>query len=81
MATRLYKDDPDAYTILSSINLFAHASGNDGVSIQPARAFPVLNHAHERLSHLMQVRWNTADRAGIDVPLGPKMERWYDAAA
>jgi hypothetical protein len=29
----------------------------------------------------MQVRWNTADRAGVDTTLGPSMERWYDAAA
>jgi hypothetical protein len=29
----------------------------------------------------MQVRWNTADRAGISATLGPNVEDWYDAAA
>ena len=65
---------------LSSIKVYAHASGNEGVSIQPAQAFPVLSHAPED-SGLTQVRWNTADRAGLNLPFGPMMESWYDAAA
>jgi trimethyllysine dioxygenase len=80
MAARLQAEDPEAYETLSRTELFAHASGNEGVSIQPAHSFPVLNHAPD-LGHLTQVRWNTADRAGVDAALGPDMERWYDAAA
>jgi trimethyllysine dioxygenase len=82
MATRLYAEDPDAYKHLSRVKLFAHASGNEGVGIQPAHAFPVLNHTPDRTGLLMQVRWNTADRAGVDLDLGgPLMDRWYSSAA
>lgn len=81
MAARLHEEDPEAYETLSRTRLFAHASGNEGVSIQPVHAFPVLNHTPGKRGHLMQVRWNTADRAGVSAPLGPQMERWYDAAA
>ena len=81
VATRLFKEDSVAYKTLSRVRLFAHASGNEGVGIQPAHAFPVLNHTPGRIAHLMQVRWNTADRAGISATLGPNVEDWYDAAA
>jgi trimethyllysine dioxygenase len=82
MAARLKQEDPAAYKILSMTRLFAHASGNEGVSIQPAQSFPVLNHYDpERMFHLQQIRWNTADRAGIDATMGPSVESWYDAAA
>jgi trimethyllysine dioxygenase len=82
MAARLEEEDHEAYNILSTTNLFAHASGNEGVNIQPAHAFPVLNHTPGvKIPRLTQVRWNTADRAGVDLTLGPDMERWYDAAA
>ena len=79
-ADALWQEDIQAYKDLSRAKVFAHASGNEGVSIQPAQAFPVLNHSSE-YSGLSQVRWNTADRAGLNVSLGPNMDRWYDAAA
>lgn len=81
MAARLYAEDPDAYRSLSRIGLFAHASGNEGVSIQPAHDFPVFNHTPGKVGYLGQVRWNTADRAGVNTSIGPEMECWYDAAA
>ncbi|GAB7323734.1 hypothetical protein MBLNU13_g07199t2 [Cladosporium sp. NU13] len=79
-ADALWQEDFRAYKDLSRIKVYAHASGNEGVSIQPAQAFPVLNHSPEH-SGLTQVRWNTADRAGVHVSFGQPMERWYDAAA
>lgn len=79
-ANALHKASPEAYKTLSQTKVFAHASGNEGVSIQPAQGFPVLNHASSS-GGLTQVRWNTADRAGVDTTLGPNMDRWYDAAA
>ncbi|KAM0703173.1 hypothetical protein Q7P35_009111 [Cladosporium inversicolor] len=79
-ADALWQNDFPAYQTLSQTKVYAHASGNEGVSIQPAQAFPVLNHSPE-LSGLTQVRWNTADRAGLDASLGPSTESWYDAAA
>jgi hypothetical protein len=42
--------------------------------------YPVLNH-EAGAGSLVQVRWNTADRAGIALAMGPKMDEWYDAAA
>ena len=78
-ATILYAEDPKAYANLSTTRVHAHASGNDGISIQPAEPVPVLSH-HSRTSHLTQVRWNTADRAGVACNHAD-MEKWYDAAA
>lgn len=78
-AEQLYEQDREAYKILSQTGVYAHASGNDGISIQPAFAFPTLNHDPE-LGHLMQVRWNNADRAGV-VAEHEELDRWYDAAA
>jgi trimethyllysine dioxygenase len=76
----LLQKDQQAYKVLSRFRVHAHASGNEGISIQPAEAAPVLTHATDR-GGLTQVRWNTADRAGVQVTIGPNMESWYDAAA
>ena len=83
MAARLKEECPGAYLCLSKTLQFAHASGNEGVGIQPARGFPILGHTtSDQRHHLTQVRWNTADRAGVDLALNnPLMERWYDSAA
>ncbi|KAJ9659888.1 hypothetical protein H2201_007147 [Coniosporium apollinis] len=37
-AADLQKEDPEAYNILSTVNVYTHASGNEGISIQPYRA-------------------------------------------
>src|SRR3954469_5560436 len=37
-AARLFKENPEAYNILSKVNVYSHASGNEGVSIQPYRS-------------------------------------------
>lgn len=79
-AKLLHDTNQEAYSVLSKTPVHAHASGNEGVSIQPMQAYPVLNHSPVK-GYLTQVRWNTADRAGIEAPLGPKIDRWYDAAA
>lgn len=77
-AQDLANQDPEAYNLLSTVNVHAHASGNDGISIQPYRAFPVLLH-DPHIHHLVQVRWNSSDRAAIDMPL-EEVQKWYDAA-
>jgi trimethyllysine dioxygenase len=77
-AQDLANQDPEAYNLLSTVNVHAHASGNDGISIQPYRAFPVLLH-DPYIHHLVQVRWNSSDRAAIDMPL-EEVQKWYDAA-
>jgi trimethyllysine dioxygenase len=80
-ARELATQDPVAYQILSSVRIISHASGNDGSSIQPSNGFPVLVH-DPYYSNLIQIRWNPADRAQIDVPLGSKskVRSWYLAA-
>ncbi|SMQ47238.1 unnamed protein product [Zymoseptoria tritici ST99CH_3D7] len=78
-ALQLYNQDPEAYLTLSNTGVYAHASGNEGISIQPAQAFPTLSHDPEQ-GYLTQVRWNNADRAGIAADFA-NVDRWYDAAA
>lgn len=77
-AATLKLEAPDVYEVLSTVNVPAHASGNEGVSIRPARAFPVLNHDPET-RRLVQVRWNNDDRgtlSGDQATIGD----WYLAA-
>jgi trimethyllysine dioxygenase len=77
-ARDLQEEDPRAYDILSTVKIHTHASGNEDNSIQPYKAFPTLVH-DDQSGHLVQVRWNTTDRAAIDMPL-EDMQSWYDAA-
>ncbi|KAF1920919.1 hypothetical protein BDU57DRAFT_29479 [Ampelomyces quisqualis] len=77
-AHQLYDADRAAYEILSTVPVHAHASGNEGVSIQPYRGFPVLEHDAATAS-LVRVRWNSSDRAGIGLPID-QVETWYGAA-
>lgn len=78
-AAQLFNEDSQAYMRLSLTGVHAHASGNEGISIQPSHAFPVLCHDPQR-GHLTQVRWNNADRAGVECGFA-EMDKWYDAAA
>lgn len=78
-ATQLYVEDREAYLKLSETGVYAHASGNDGITIQPFQAFPTLSHDSEQ-GYLTQVRWNNADRAGVATDFA-QMDSWYDAAA
>jgi trimethyllysine dioxygenase len=77
-AKQLLIEDGDAYETLATVNVHAHASGNQGISIMPYKGFPVLEHDRET-QRLLQVRWNSSDRAAIELPLG-EVGRWYDAA-
>lgn len=79
-AEQVRRQDPRAYEILGTVRVYAHASGNEGISIQPSQPVPVINHNLEDGS-LTQVRWNNADRAGIAADHGELMDKWYDAAA
>ncbi|KAM0714386.1 hypothetical protein Q7P37_010173 [Cladosporium fusiforme] len=86
-ARELLQQNPDAYLKLSTTGVWGHASGNEGISIQPAASSTVLNHnrydsREDSLPFLRQVRWNTADRSGVDASLTKldDMSSWYDAA-
>ncbi|KAF2084952.1 Trimethyllysine dioxygenase [Saccharata proteae CBS 121410] len=76
-AAKLHHQDPAAYATLSNTPVYSHASGNEGISVQPYRAFPVLLHDEE--GELVQVRWNNSDRLGIDAGVEGVRE-WYEAA-
>jgi trimethyllysine dioxygenase len=78
VADELLQLDKEAYKILSTVNVHAHASGNEGISIQPYRGFPVLEH-DPATGDLLRVRWNSSDRASIELPID-EVEVWYDAA-
>lgn len=78
VADQLRRTDPKAYEVLSAVNVHAHASGNEGISIQPYRSFPVLEH-DPATGDLLRVRWNSSDRASIELPID-QVETWYDAA-
>jgi trimethyllysine dioxygenase len=78
VADELSKVDRKAYEVLSTVNVHAHASGNEGISIQPYKGFPVLEH-DPATGDLLRVRWNSSDRASIELPID-EVETWYDAA-
>lgn len=78
VAADLKQQDSHAYETLARVNVRAHASGNEGISIQPYRGFPVLEH-DPATGELLRVRWNTADRAALELPV-EDTAAWYDAA-
>ena len=79
-AAKLRYEDSAAYEVLSTVRVPTHASGNEGISIQPTHTFPVLNH-DPITRQLFQVRWNNDDRAMMDASVGIEaIQRWYDAA-
>ena len=78
VAHDLQKIDKEAYKILATVNVHAHASGNEGISVQPYRGFPVLEH-DSSTGDLLRVRWNNSDRASIDLPIA-EVDKWYNAA-
>lgn len=76
-AADLARSDPEAYRILATTGVHAHSSGDEGTNIQPSSAMPVLR--HDSRGALVQVRWNNADRAGLEAPM-EEVEGWYAAA-
>ena len=77
-AHELARADPAAYNVLASVNVHAHASGNEGISIQPYRGFPVFEH-DPATGALLRVRWNSSDRAGVELEID-EVATWYAAA-
>lgn len=78
-ANQLYEEAPELYQALATFGIYAHATGNEGVNMQPCDSIPVLRHDHSK-TELLQVRWNNADRAGVAAPMD-KMDLWYEAAS
>lgn len=94
-ASILRSESIEAYETLSRTPVSWHASGNVGITIIPARKFPVLNFENDLLgnalrgdrdldpTNLLQIRWNNDDRGVLDL-IGPASEKlaskWYAAA-
>jgi trimethyllysine dioxygenase len=88
-AAQLHREDPTAYKILSETPIRWHASGNEGISIQPWMQQPVLEQGtglnsttNDNIRKLMRVRWNNDDRGPLDAArLGAtRVGQWYEAA-
>ena len=77
-ALALFHQDPEAYELLSRVNVHYHASGDDGINFTSYRGFPVFEHDPNG-GHLLRIRWNNSDRASIECPMNVKT-RWYEAA-
>jgi trimethyllysine dioxygenase len=78
VAAELRETEPEAYKLLSTVNVHAHASGNQGISIVPYRGFPVFEH-DPATGALLRVRWNSSDRASVEMPVD-EVGAWYEAA-
>jgi trimethyllysine dioxygenase len=61
-AFRMLQENPRNVQALTDFSQPWHSSGNEDVSIQPYRHFPVLER-DEINSRLIRVRWNNYDRA------------------
>lgn len=81
-ARALSKESKSAYDILCQTPISWHASGNEGITITPAKKMPVLNIGHGVNNTVTQVRWNNDDRGVVSLngEHGVSAERWYDAA-
>jgi len=75
----LAQTDTGAIDMLSRVKMMAHASGNDGISIQPNVPFSVLNYC-DITGNLEQVRWNNADRGAFFPEVIYHLTGWYKAA-
>ncbi|TVY82095.1 Trimethyllysine dioxygenase [Lachnellula suecica] len=74
-----------SHTALSRTPITWHASGNEGITITPAKKFPVFNYGDAKDGdepRLQQVRWNNDDRGVVALRENGGMgaEKWYNAA-
>ncbi|TFK72986.1 Trimethyllysine dioxygenase [Pluteus cervinus] len=80
VASILKELNPDAYKLLSTIPVPAHAAGEPSALYQPSpvHGYPVLSH-EARTGLLSQVRWNNDDRSVMSHLDPHEVEAWYDA--
>ena len=79
----LRSESPAAFNDLCSIQIDAHSSGNEGISIMPARSFPVLVTKEGPPgvpAEVVQIRWNNDDRATLPAHYPEAIARFYAAA-
>jgi trimethyllysine dioxygenase len=78
-ASQLRKENAENYDVLANIRQPYHASGNDGVCIQPTEQYPVFR-VHPHFQHMNQIRWNNYDRAAKIDWNTVEQRKWYNAA-
>lgn len=89
-AKTLERESITAYRTLLMTPVTWHASGNEGITITPAKKYPVFNSgpyfrnaprgltdSRNSTPSLMQIRWNNDDRGPVDMR---GAEDWYAAA-
>jgi hypothetical protein len=67
---------PDAYQLLSTVRVPAHAAGEKEAFYMPSPSvgYPVLGHTNDEL---VQIRWNNDDRSVIKNLEPGMVESWY----
>ncbi|PYH88215.1 trimethyllysine dioxygenase TmlH [Aspergillus ellipticus CBS 707.79] len=78
-AAILREESPEHCRILMETDMYYHASGNEGVCIQPVEPAPVFK-VHPVLKRLYQIRWNNYDRAPKSDWSIEDQQAWYAAA-
>ncbi|KAI6246274.1 Trimethyllysine dioxygenase [Erysiphe necator] len=77
---------PQKYKILCSKPVPARTVGNKGITVRPAKTFPVFNLKDlvlgEDEAELYQIRWNNDDRGAftLEDTISGNVEKWYTAA-
>ncbi|KAG5642898.1 hypothetical protein DXG03_001905 [Asterophora parasitica] len=71
---------PEAYELLSSVHVPAHAAGEPSAiyTPHPSTGYPVLSH-DKVTGELTQVRWNNDDRSVMNRLDPHVVDQWYDA--
>lgn len=74
-------EHPKAFEVLRDFRFWTHASGNDGISIQPHDSVTVIE-AHPESNEIFRVRWNSSDRSAfiMDSSTVDRCRDWYEAA-
>ncbi|KAJ5042761.1 uncharacterized protein L3040_004157 [Drepanopeziza brunnea f. sp. 'multigermtubi'] len=82
----LIKESPFSYEVLYKTPISWHASGNEGITITPAKKMPVLSLQDledGEFRKMLQIRWNNNDRGVVALKEdnGMGARKWYKAAA
>lgn len=78
-AYAMLQENPKCAQALTDFAQPWHSSGNEDISIQPYRYFPVLERDH-KTARLLRIRWNNYDRAAKVDWTHHMAASWYKAA-
>lgn len=74
---------PTDFEVLNNLKFWTHASGNDGISIQPHNPVSVIETYSDvdDVKEVSRIRWNTSDRGAFAMSSNfPRLSQWYIAA-